>query len=383
MATEWDTLVIGLGAVGAQALWQLARRGARVLGVDARPLGHDEGSSHGRTRAYRHAYFEHPDYVPLLRPATAEFRALEEASGARLLEPCGVLLAGDSDSVLVGASAEAAQRFGVEAEQLDAQQLRARYPQLAVGDATIGLFEPDAGFVRCEEAIRVALEQAEACGASIVRGARVVGLEEGASSVTVTLGTRVERARSVVVAAGAWTSGLLPSLAPHLRVTRQVQAWVAPSDAQAAEAERLPCWLLDRGAERALYGVPIDPLASDERWAKVAVHGSDVLADPDRVERRVHAEDLREIEEGVARGMPGLAGRVAHASVCRYTMTPDEHFLVDAAPGHRRVFFAAGLSGHGFKLSPALGVSLAELALTGASSLPIGFLGLSRLEPSA
>jgi len=67
----WDAIVVGVGAMGSAACWRLARRGARVLGLEQFTPGHDLGSSGGRTRLIRLAYFEHADYVPLLRRSYA------------------------------------------------------------------------------------------------------------------------------------------------------------------------------------------------------------------------------------------------------------------------------------------------------------------------
>ncbi len=375
---DWDVVVVGAGAVGAQAIHQLACRGARVLGVDPRPLGHDRGSSHGHTRVFRHAYFEHPDYVPLLRPSTAAFRALEAASGAALVEACGVLLVGGPDSVLVRASAEAAARYGVPVEALDAGALRRRYPQFAVRDGDIGLLEPGGGFVRPEASIAAAVAQAEAAGAAVRFGEAVRRLDEEDGGVVVHLDSGPVRARAVVVAAGAWTSRLVPALAPLLHVTRQVQGWLEPDDAEAAQVGRLPCWLVDRGADRALYGIPVDPLAGGPPRAKVAVHGTATVVDPETVDRTILPRERAARRAAARASVPGLDGPVADARVCLYTVTPDEHFVLDRVPGTRRTFVAAGLSGHGFKLSPALGRALADLALDGRTELPVGFLGLAR-----
>jgi len=65
-------------------------------------------------------------------------------------------------------------------------------------------------------------------------------------------------------------------------------------------------------------------------------------------------------------------------SVCFYTMSPDEHFIVDRSPLDPNVVFAAGLSGHGFKFTSVLGETLAELAMNGTTGLPVEFLSLAR-----
>jgi sarcosine oxidase len=375
-----DAIVLGLGGVGAQALRVLGQRGARVVGLERFGRAHDRGSSHGATRVTRHAYFEHPDYVPLLRAATAGFQDLESATGAPLLDACGVVLLGPSGSAVVRASAAAAERWGVPVERLDAAEFRRRFPAFRVDDGDEGLWEPGGGFVRPEASIRAALADAESHGASVRTGAAVRGIEEDTDEVRVHLDGETLRARALVVAAGAWTPQVLPSLRPLLRITRQVQGWVRPEDPAQAAPSALPCWLIDRGAAPPLYGVPVDPLAPGPPLAKVAVHGSDWDVSPDHLHRSVGPDERGRLASLAGQHVPGLRGPLLAARTCMYTQTRDEHFIVDRLPGRPRTVVVAGLSGHGFKLTPALGRVAAELCLDGETELPIGFLGLGRFR---
>ncbi len=379
MTAPYDVAVLGLGAVGAAALRAAAAAGARAVGLERHGRAHDQGSHHGHTRVFRHAYFEHPDYVPLLLESTAAVERLSEATGAALLHRCGVLIVGPAGSVLVERSAESAARFGLPVEHLDVGGLSARFPAFATDPQSVGLFEPGGGFLRPEAIIRAHLAQAEAMGARVCVGVDVAGWDEDDAGITVRLTEGgVVRARALVVAAGAWTGALVPALAPLLRVTREVQSWMVPDHPTEALPDRLPCWLVDRPGARALYGVPVDPLRPGPPLAKVAVHGGGAPFDPSSGDRAVHPAELRALGEAASRVLRGLPGAVREAKVCLYTNTPDEDFIVDRAPGARRVWVAAGLSGHGFKLAPALGGALVELALTGRTERPVGFLSLDR-----
>lgn len=373
-----DLAVIGLGGVGAFVARAAARAGARVIGFEQRWPAHPGGSSHGESRVWRHAYFEHPDYVPLLRFSSADFGALELESGAALLQRCGVLVAGPPGSEIVAGCLRAAGEHALPVEALDAAGLRARAPALAIGDDWSGVFEADGGFVRPEAAVDAALRVAARGGAVLQTGVAVSGLAEDDTGVTVQTPHGTHRARAVVVCAGAWTAALLPALSGLLRVTRQVQGWFSP-DGAAADPDRLPCWLLDRGAgQRLVYGIPCDPLRPGPRRAKIAVHGSDTDLDPAADPRLCTPADHAALAAVRAAHAPGISGPLVDARVCAYTMTPDEHFVLDRPPGARRVVVVAGLSGHGFKLTPALGAAAAGLALTGQSPLPTDFLGLKR-----
>lgn len=381
----WDVIVIGAGAVGSAALRAAADAGARVLGLERFAPAHEGGSSHGHSRIFRHAYFEHPDYVPLLRHSTARFESLERESGTALLHRCGMLVAGPHDSTVVQGSLASSQRWELGVEALDATALESRFSWFAFADEAIGAFEADAGIVRPEAAVRAALGVAKARGAELRVGTRVHSVTEDATSVWVETGRGRERATSVVIAAGAWTAQLLPELTTQLTVTRQIQAWVAPPPGK--DVSTLPCWFVDRGpGERALYGLAPDPAAtadsgdaaSRSRHPKVGLHGSDDVVDPEAGAAAVGDTDLARLWRAYRDIAPALAGPVISAATCLYTMSPDAQFIVGTRFGSRRIHFAAGLSGHGFKLAPALGDALAGLAIHGRTELPIGFLAPAR-----
>jgi sarcosine oxidase len=384
----WDVIVVGLGAVGASAMRAASELGARVLGLELDRPAHARASSHGHSRIFRHAYFEHPDYVPLLRHSTGRFESLEREASVSLLHRCGVLLIGGPHSTIVGRSLETARAWGLVVDELDGPAVAERFPWFARPQETLrAIFERDAGLVRSEAAIHAALAVAATRDAEVSLATRVHAVHEDGSGVVVSTSTGDLRARTAIVAAGAWSAGLLPELAPFLRVTRQVQAWVAPA-ATPHEAvadttfDGMPCWLVDRGTTLpAIYGLPPDGLAQGPPalFPKVAFHGSEAIVDPDAGAAPVTAADTDTLLHAYAEVAPRLAGSLVSASTCMYTMSPDGDFLVGTARSSPRIHYAAGLSGHGFKLSPALGDALAQLALTGRTDLPVKFLSPARL----
>jgi len=387
---RWDLIVVGAGAVGSAALRAASEAGARALCLEQHVPANLRGSSHGRSRIFRHAYFEHPDYVPLLRHSTARFESLERESGAALLHRCGMLVAGPAGSEVVEGSLASARRWGLAVEALDAAALRSRLPWFEFPGEAAGAFESDAGLVRPEATIGAALRVAASRGAQLRVTARVLGLAEDATGVTVSTREGDERATAVIVAAGPWTARLLPELAPLLAVTRQVQAWFKPADG--LDTNGMPCWFWDRGrAQAAIYGLAPDPLAgprddgrpSPASFPKVGLHGSSVVVDPDVGAAPVGEPDLEQLRHGCRGVAPRLTGDVVEAATCLYTMSPDAHFLLGTRRAGQRVHFAAGLSGHGFKLSPALGDALVDLALHGRTALPVGFLSPVRFASRA
>ena len=393
--SHFDVVVLGLGGMGLAACRELARRGVRVLGLEQHAIGHRFGSSHGGTRVVRIAYFEHPDYVPLLRRAMSGFKRLEEESGSSLLELCGVAIVGGADSTLIAASAESARQHAIPVERLEGAALRAQLPQFfgasnngEAREPVQALVEPGAGFVRPERVLRALASLAVRDGATLREQVRVRAWSIDPNSISIELADRIIQCDRLVIAGGAWNPSLLlprgsAALPMPLLATRQVQAWLRPEAPMLAAPDRLPAWLVDRGEGSApLYGVPIDPQAEagdlGHGLAKVALHGEGEPCDPDRVDREVRPEELETLAALAARHLPGLPGRIESASVCLYTNSPDGHFVIDRHPLDERVAIAAGFSGHGFKFVPVVGEALADLATTGRTDLPIGFLAASR-----
>jgi sarcosine oxidase len=296
-----------------------------------------------------------------------------------------MLVVGSHGYEIVRGSLAAAGRWGLQLEALDAPVLRSRFPWFSIPENGIGSFETGAGIVRPEAAVHASVRVACHRGAELRTSARVRHVVEDATGVSVETDEGTERASAVVIAAGAWTPVLLPELAPLLTVTRQVQAWFAPTAGTSAAA--MPCWLCDRGPDRrAIYGLAPDPQApveakgapSPSRHPKVGLHGSDVTVDPDVGALPVNETDVDTVRDAYRACAPALAGDLIEAATCLYTMSPDGNFLVGTRRGCRRTHFAAGLSGHGFKLSPALGDALVDLAIRGRTDLPIGFLSPAR-----
>ena len=412
MSKLYDAIVVGLGGVGSFALRSLARRNSNVLGLERFHIAHDLGSSHGATRLFRHAYFEHPSYVPLCLKSTEIFQELSDWKKNRtenavpLLETCGVLVVSDGGSdgktyEVIERCSESANIFGIPTHFLETEDLRREYGScfsIPENETKLkGLLEPGAGFVRPELAIKYAIEDALDHGAEIQEGVTVeqILLEDTSTSESPVYAVHtsdgaIHPTKGVIVSAGAWASKLLPELQPYLTVTRQVQAWF-----ELPEADQLPPvgWFLDRTKDKLpFYGIPADPHHTEHPLrSKVAIHGRTELFDPDQWESgsdsgepsrpKVTDEELDELKDLVRDWIPGAVDGIVEAKSCMYTMTPDEHFIVDRKEeGTSNIWYAAGLSGHGFKMTPALGQALADLVVDGVTELPVDFLRRDRFK---
>ncbi len=362
-----DAIVLGLGVMGSAALHRMAKAGLRVRGIDRFDVPNAMGSSHGGTRVTRKAYFEDARYVPLLERSWALVAEMEKEHAQTLLVRTGGLYFGAADSPGVRASLEAARRHGLAHEWLDASAIRRRFPMFAPEDGDAGVFEDDAGILLAEKVVIAQLELALAAGASVHARERSVRIELGAGGVRVTTDRGVHEAERIVVALGPWWSEPLeglPPLAIPMRVERQVQLWLAPRSPELFEPARMPVFLRF-GAPTAFYGLPRAALPG----VKICRHHGGETARPDVLDRELRAEDEIAVRAFVRRTMPLADGPLLGARVCMYTNTPDENFVVGVHPAHARVLVMAGFSGHGFKLAPAMGELVAELATRGKTTL--------------
>ncbi|HAF09895.1 MAG TPA: N-methyl-L-tryptophan oxidase [Chloroflexi bacterium] len=365
-----DAIVIGLGADGSAAAAHLAGRGARVLGLEAFARGHTNGSSGGLTRVIRLAYYEHPDYVPLLKRAWQLWRDLEAATGEQLLKQTGGVYVGPRDGELVGGSLRSAREHGLEHELLDPAGLRARLPLFRFDADWWGLAEATAGYLLPDRCIAAHLALAERHEAELRFEERVLSWARDGGGVRVTTDRGTHRAAKLVIAAGAWNARLLPAIAPLLQVKRVPLFWFEPVAERDALAT-LPVYIVDSGLGHGCYGFPY--LA--DQGLKIATHGAGTPADPDTVDREAHPDDELPIRAFIKDRLPVADGPVRMTKICMYTVTPDEHFIVDV---DEPVAYASACSGHGFKFASVMGEVLADLALEGTTRHPIGFLSASR-----
>lgn len=372
---RYDVIVLGTGGVGSAALWHAARRTNRVLGLDRFPAAHDRGSSHGQTRIIRQAYFEHPDYVPLLLRAYQAWAELESLCGEQLYHCTGLLEAGPADGEVAPGVLEADRRHQLGVKTLDAADAAKRFPALRLDPSWLVVFEPQAGYLRVERCVERYLQAAVQLGAEHQTGVAVSQWRAEPDGFAVRVGEQWLRTERLIVTAGAWLPDMLGDALPPLQILRKHLHWFEAEGPQ-WQPPACPAYLFET-AGGCFYGFP----NCEPRGIKVAEHsGGDPIDDP--------LNDPREID-------PGERGRVerfmkdhlvlpvrthkAHTT-CFYTCTPDHHFLVDRHPEHERLVFAGGLSGHGFKFAPVLGEALVQLAFDGGSTLPIEFLRRDRFD---
>jgi sarcosine oxidase len=370
---HYEVIVIGVGTMGSATCYHLAKRGVKVLGLEQFGIPHEQGSHAGQSRIIRKAYFEHPDYVPLLELAYRNWREMERVSGAELYVPTGLLYLGDPEhAVMKGVKASAAQ-FGIPLERPNADA----YPQIRVSAEQELLFEPDAGFVTPERSVLVHVDEAMKLGAEIRTQVEVGRWRVEGGGVVVETSSGSFSADRLVITAGPWTSKLVPLLKPKLEVTRQSLVWVMPEDPEAFQLGKFPCWVIaEEGLHGVYYGFPMLPV---DRFQgpigfKLAHHAPATICDPDQVDRNIYPEDSVPMVEVQRKYFRKGFKQLSAVKTCLYTNTADENFIIDQLPGHDNVYVAAGFSGHGFKFAAGIGEIMADLAVDRKTEYPIGFL---------
>jgi len=378
--TSYDVAVVGLGTMGSFACCELARRGLRVVGLDRFSPPHDRGSHSGGTRVFRMAYAENPSYVPLARHAGMLWGQYAIEAEVPLLHRCGMLSIGEPDSALLRGTRKSSEEHGLSTTTYASQEIRKLFPAIHPSADHIGIFEPEAGWIDVNAAIEATRRLSKLAGATLLDGCPVLDITNRISHFEIVTPSQTIAAERVVVTAGAWCGQLLSKLGEPLdlplQVVRKVVLWVNPLEPEQFTPQRLPIFAF---AERFFYGFPT-VFGPD---VKIAVHWEpgQTVADPTLGTDMPTRDEAIPALKQAAKYLPALAGplpsafaRVTQLKTCLYTMTPDEHFVIDRHPEWQNLVFAAGFSGHGFKFAPVVGEALADMVTLGETSLPIGFL---------
>lgn len=369
-----DVAIVGVGSMGSMAAWQLASRGAKVIGFEQFAPGHDRSAHGGESRIFRTAYLEGPEYVPLLQEAQRLWLQLEQETGQQLLTLNGGLMIAPRATDFLRNVTACIERFDLPHEMLDSGEATRRYPQHRVGEEHVIVLDKQAGYLRPELAVMAAARRAEELGAELHRDVRVEAIEETGRGARIRAGGQTYEVSQVIVTAGPWTEQLLADLPVQLEVRRLLLTWFVPRTPSLFTPERFPIFIRENDAE-AFWGIPM----IDGFSVKVSAHRAfGRIADPDALYRSTSPEEVAGIRAAVARCLPDLMPDPVRIGVYQDAFAPDDHFVVGRHPLHPKVIVLCGFSGHGFKMASAMGRVASDLALDDGTELPIEHLSPAR-----
>ena len=374
MAQNFDFIVVGQGVMGLATTYALSKKGFKVLGLDQYSLFHQKGSSHGESRIIRMAYFEDPGYIPLLKLAYQGWAELEKQTGVEIFKKSGVAFFTQPDSsVIYKGVKESARLFHIPIEEFSSEEARKKFPFFRAPKNFNLLYEANAGYLLVDKALRSFAEGAKTKGALIHENEKVLSWTEK-QSIEVVTDRASYTCSKLIFAGGAWTSKLLQELNIPLKICRAIQYWFEVSDPSATS---YPCYGFHL-PEDFYYGFP----SLDGKTIKFAAHfGIDPIAHPEEKDiSSIPKVKLESIRKFVNSCLPNVSNNCAHYSTCIYTMTPDEHFIIDFHPSSKNILMACGFSGHGFKFAPAIGEILSDLSTTASHQHAINFLRLNRFK---
>jgi len=380
--TSFDVIVIGVGSMGSATCYYLAKQGHKVLGIEQFDISHELGSHTGQSRIIRKAYFEHPDYVPLMERAYKNWARIERETGEQLYYKTGLLYAGNSTNEMIRGVKLSASLYNIELEQLSTTDASQRFPQLSFPNDFEILFEPDAGFLPPERSIRLYTAQAKKHGAIIHSNEKVVEWTKEGVGIIVKTDKHLYHCNKLIITAGAWAGKMIPGFSSKIKVTRQFIAWIKTKDDKHFALHNFPCWMIgDADKHGCFYGFPLldTKKFGEPPGLKLAHHFPAQVTNPDNVNRQTTEDDLKNIKYCLDKYLPGVFDSVLHTKICLYGNSPDENFIIDKLPGYEEnVSIACGFSGHGFKFASVVGEILADIAIEGKTDLLIDFLNAKR-----
>jgi sarcosine oxidase len=371
---HYDVCIIGLGAMGSATAWSLSTSGASVIAVDQFAIGHDKGSSHGETRIIRSVYFEGRVYTPLVRAAYAAWERIHKQYGQQFLRITGGLDISLRQDSVFEAALTAAQSGGFSHDVLDHTDLARRFPLLDLPTQARAVWSPDSGLLDSDDATAWMRDEAVNNGADLRGETRVSGWGKTAAGYQIKTKTETITARKLIIAAGAWAAELIPQLAPILTPERQVLCWYGKDDMSAYSD--MPIFQYETEDSERYYAFPPHKGAGLKfgLYHHRRQRGAEYIKSSG-----VELADKAALAAGLDQCLPGLSAHPQRYAECRFTLAPDDRFLIGLMPGDEDMVVLSPCSGHGFKFAPAIGDIAAELALEQEVSVDISGFALERV----
>ncbi|PVD31520.1 hypothetical protein C0Q70_06933 [Pomacea canaliculata] len=360
---QFDVIVIGAGVEGSSSAYSLAKGGQRTLLLEQFPLPHSRGSSHGQSRITRYSY-DQPFYTHMMLDAYPLWSTLENEAGVSLYKQCGTLILSEPGSEVLRAVESSLRQHSVPFQTLSPEELQTRYPMMSYSKSRAAILDPKGGILRAERAVAAYQSVFKRNGGVVRDSEKVICITPGASQVSVQTTRGTYLGRSVVIAAGPWADQLLRPLGLELplRPKRVAVLYWQETEKGIYSSDTFPC-MIDEAVSPNFYALPSEEYPG---YVKVALHtGPDT--DPDKRDQVGDTWVRETVAAYIRKHLPKLSDMPGILETCMYTNTPDDNPIIDRHPKWKNIIVAAGFSGHGFKLAPAVGKAVREL-VTGSPS---------------
>ncbi|WP_078391420.1 N-methyl-L-tryptophan oxidase [Shouchella patagoniensis] len=369
----YDTIIIGAGTMGMAAGYYLSKRGKRVLLLDSHNPPHVKGSHHGDTRMIRFSYGEGESYVPLLLRANELWRDLEKESGESLFTQTGVLNVGKEDSTFIKNVISGSANYNLPLEVSSANEINNKWNGFSLPKTFIGCFESMGGYLKTSEIINSYRNLASSNGAVLQTNSKVISIKPSSDKVVVSTKEQSFEAETLIVAAGAWSKWILEmlDLALPLQPLRKTFGWYEAKHSY--DSPHFPCFTFET-VNGTFYGFP----NINGKGLKVGRHDGGEAVNPDKPLHKFHLKDDLELKKFLHNYMSEKNFTLNEGKTCLYTMTTDEHFVLDQHQVYQNIAIAAGFSGHGFKFGSVIGEILSDFISTGQSNFDLSSFRMNR-----
>jgi sarcosine oxidase len=377
MTQAYDVIVLGAGGMGSAAAYHLTKSGQRVLLLEQFEIDHQKGSSYGYSRIIRYSY-DHPAYIALAKAVYPMWSELEADSGEELHITTGGIDFGPAGDAMLENTFKSVQVMNIHHESLTPAEANKRFPQFHFAEDWRILYQPDSGLVAPSKCVKAQIRLAEQRGATVHTHTPVLKVTVNRDNVDIQTAYNSYTAAKLIITAGAWARTILTPLGLDLPLTplQTQEAYFQPDNPSEFEPSRFPVFIAHIRSQfnDVLYGLP----SYENSGVKVGIHGGPRVNHPSEINYTPDPNVIEKIRIFTGKHIPGANGPLAFTRVCLYTMTPDEHFIIDKHPEYPHVVFAAGFSGHGFKFSTLVGKIVTELALTGSTEHDISLFSAAR-----
>jgi len=366
MAQTYDAIVIGAGAMGSAAAYYLSKQGQTVLLLEQFELDHKNGSSYGFSRIIRYSY-DYPEYVELAKDNYPLWFALQEELGETLYIKTGGIDFGPTDDEMFQNTIQSVKTSNIDHEMLTVDEAHKRFPQFKFNDDFQVLYQPDSGLITASKAVLGHIKLAQKHGATVKASTPVESINILDDSVEVITENETFSAGKLVVTAGSWARFVLQQTGIDLPLTPmrcQLNFMMPDNLNEQYSTESCPVWIAHVSTlfPDTIYGIP----SHHDSGFKIAYHVGDTVNHPSEINYTPDDENVEGLRKFMQSHIPQVADApVRESRICLYTMTPDEHFIVDTHPVHNHVAIGAGFSGHGFKFSTIIGKMLTDIVLEG------------------